>query len=276
MADKKHIVFYSGGAGSYATAKRVVDKHGKDNTILLFTDTKTEDPDLYRFINETALLLGCEMVWLEDGRDIWEVFKDARFLGNSRIAPCTHILKQKTAKKWIKDNFTPEDCVLYLGIDWTEEHRTKAPRKNWAPYQVEFPLCEEPFIVKQDILDELTIAGIATPYLYTLGFEHNNCGAICVKAGQGHWIKVLEKLPERYAEAERKEEEMRQFLDADVSILKRVRNKQQQRLTLRQLREEHEAKSDQIDMFDIGGCGCFAENDMDMEDFAKEAACTIK
>ena len=50
----KHIVFYSGGLCSWATAKRVVEKHGKENVLLLFTDTLIEDEDLYRFISETA------------------------------------------------------------------------------------------------------------------------------------------------------------------------------------------------------------------------------
>lgn len=255
----KHIVFYSGGAGSYATAKRVVEKYGNENVILLFTDTKTEDPDLYRFIEETTLLLGCEMVWLEDGRDIWEVFKDQRFLGNSRIAPCTHILKQKSSKKWVKENFEPDECILYLGIDWSEAHRTKAPRKNWAPYQVEYPLCEEPYITKQDILDELLIAGIKTPYLYTLGFSHNNCGGVCVKAGQGQWAMLLEKLPERFLNAERKEQEIREYLKADVSILSRTKNGVKTPFTLTQLREQYEEDKKQLDLFDMGGCGCFVD-----------------
>lgn len=50
----KHIIFYSGGIGSWGTAKRVIAKHGKENVILMFTDTKMEDEDLYRFLYETV------------------------------------------------------------------------------------------------------------------------------------------------------------------------------------------------------------------------------
>lgn len=46
----KHVVFFSGGACSYCTAKRVIENVGKENVVLLFTDTKIEDEDLYRFI----------------------------------------------------------------------------------------------------------------------------------------------------------------------------------------------------------------------------------
>ena len=50
----KHVVFFSGGACSYCTAKRVIENVGKENVVLLFTDTKIEDEDLYRFIDEAA------------------------------------------------------------------------------------------------------------------------------------------------------------------------------------------------------------------------------
>ena len=251
----KHIVFYSGGVGSWATAKRVVEKHGKENVILLFTDTLIEDEDLYRFIDETVSELGVRLERVADGRTPFEVYKDARFLGNSRIAPCSHELKQKTAKKWITENFDPSECVLYLGIDWTEEHRTKAPIKNWAPYKVEFPMCEEPYITKDEIFAELEKVNIEVPRLYKMGFSHNNCGGFCCRAGQGHFARLLEKMPERFAEYEAKEEELRQYIGKDVAMMKKTRNKVTRPYTMRQLREDIEAKKE-VDMTDIGGCGC--------------------
>lgn len=47
----KHIVLYSGGLGSYFTAKRLIERGiPKEDIVLLFTDTKIEDIDLYRFL----------------------------------------------------------------------------------------------------------------------------------------------------------------------------------------------------------------------------------
>nr|WP_286168638.1 phosphoadenosine phosphosulfate reductase family protein [Roseburia sp. 1XD42-34] len=256
----KHIVFYSGGIGSWATAKRVIARQGKENVVLLFTDTLIEDHDLYRFIDETVREMDVDLIWLEDGRTPWEVFKDVRYLGNSRIAQCSHLLKQKPANDWIKTHFKPEDCILYLGIDWSESHRTKAPLRNYASYRVEFPMCEEPFRTKSDLISELEELGIEQPRLYKKGFAHNNCGGFCVRAGQGHFAHLLKELSDLYKHHEIKEQEMREFLDKDVSILRRTRNGEKINLTLRQLREEVECKkTDQIDMFDIGGCGCFVE-----------------
>jgi hypothetical protein len=251
---------YSGGIGSYMAAKRVVEKHGKENTILLFNDTNTEDEDLYRFIKETVAKLGAEYVCLNDGRDVWQVFKDVRFLGNSRIAPCTRILKQEPARKWIKENFKPDEVTLYVGIDWTEYHRMDKVVKNWAPYTVLAPMCEKPLICKKEMLDLLADDGIKVPRLYELGFSHNNCGGFCVKAGQGHFANLLKKLPEVYKYHEEKEQEMIKYLGSDVAILKRTKNKVTYPLTLKQLREELETQPEQVDIYDIGGCGCFIDD----------------
>lgn len=49
-----HVVFYSGGVASYLVAKRVASLHGTDRLVLLFTDTRSEDTDLCRFLVESA------------------------------------------------------------------------------------------------------------------------------------------------------------------------------------------------------------------------------
>ena len=269
----KHIVFFSGGIGSFFTAKRVIDKVGCENVILLFTDTLIEDSDLYRFMDDASSYFKIPITRLADGRTPWEVFKDVKFLGNSRIAHCSHLLKQVPADKWVRENFKPEDCVLYLGIDWTEIHRTKAPKENYAPYQVKFPMCEEPYLSKNDMLEELEKIGIEQPRLYKMGFSHNNCGGGCVRAGQGHFAHLLKELPDKYKEWEENEEDVRQYLDKDVSMIKRqkvvkklnqkgrmYKDKETEALTLRKLRMEIEAKqTENIDFTDIGGCGCFVQ-----------------
>jgi Fe-S-cluster containining protein len=247
----KHIVMFSGGVGSFMAAKRVVETYSAENTILLFTDTKMEDEDLYRFI--------AELIKLSDGRDVWQVFNDVKYLGNSRIAPCTRILKQNLAREWIENNYTYDDVVVYVGIDWTETHRMGKIKQKWEPYNIFAPLMNEPYISKNEIFMILENIGVAVPRLYSMGFSHNNCGGFCCKAGQGHFANLLEKMPERYAYHEKKEEEMREYLGKNVAILKKQRNNEFLPYTLKQLRKDLEQKDNQIDMFDIGGCGCFIE-----------------
>jgi 3'-phosphoadenosine 5'-phosphosulfate sulfotransferase (PAPS reductase)/FAD synthetase len=271
----KHIVSYSGGIGSWMTAKRVIEQYGKENVLLVFTDTKIEDSDLYRFIDETVKEMECDFVYLADGRTPWEVFKDKRFIGNSRLAHCSHVLKQDIFSEWLHSNYQPDECVLYLGIDWTESHRKKKPIESYALYRVEFPMCEEPYLTKDDMIEELNKIGIKTPSLYELGFSHNNCGGFCVRAGQGHFAHLLKMKPDLYKHHEEKEQEMREFLGKDYSILKRTKtvwknnksggrfkDREIHQLTLKQLRKEIESENTKdVDFQDIGGCGCFVDSD---------------
>jgi hypothetical protein len=246
---------FSGGLGSYEAARRVIERHGEERVTLLFADTKMEDYDLYRFVGETAFSLNVEIFTIADGRDVWQVFRDERYLGNSRIDPCSKILKRKLMRQWVEDKYEPGEVTVYLGIDWTEEHRFTRARDRWAPYQVEAPLCDPPPITKAEIVAGLLARFIEPPRLYAMGFPHNNCGGFCVKAGQAQFRLLLEKMPERYAYHEAQEEQLRYSLGKDVSILKDRRGGITKPLTLRAFRERVQG-GQKTDQHEWGGCGC--------------------
>lgn len=246
---------FSGGIGSWAAARRVPGQK-----TLLFTDTLIEDADLYRFLAEAAANVGGELVRIAEGRTPWQVYHDRRFLGNSRRDPCSEILKRKPADKWLRENCDPAETTIYVGIDWTEEHRFVRLRdirskEGWT-YRAQ--MCEEPYILKSQMLIELKEQGIAPPRLYSEGFSHNNCGGFCCKAGQGQFANLLRVNPNLYAQHEAKEEEIRAYLKKDVSMMTdRAGDGKKKPLTMKTLRLRIEA-GEQVDMFDIGGCGCFA------------------
>lgn len=253
-----HVVLFSGGAASWAAARRVVERHGTDDLTLLFTDTMTEDEDLYRFLDDAARDIGVPVTRLADGRDIWQVFKDERFLGNSRADPCSRILKRQLSRRWIEEHCQPDTTVIYLGMDWTEIHRLERARLAWSPWVVEAPMTEPPYRVKAEMLADLEARGITPPRLYGLGFTHNNCGGGCVKAGRSHFVQLLSVFPARYAEWERNEEDVRQHIGADVAILRDRSDGDSKPMTLRALREAVEAGVPQP-IWEVGGCACFEE-----------------
>lgn len=201
-----------------------------------------------------------EVAWIADGRTIWEVFRKERFLGNHRIDPCSKILKRAMAYRWLAENCDPAETTIYVGIDWTEEHRFTRLRERRLPWRYEAPLCEAPYLTKAAVFAWLKAEGIRAPRLYDLGFAHNNCGGGCVKAGIGHFTHLLRTLPEVYADWERNEEALRADLGAGVAILTDRRGGERRPMPLRVLREEIEAGF-QPDLFEIGGCGCFVEED---------------
>lgn len=259
MAETRHVVMFSGGKGSWAAAKRVAERHGTDNLTLLFCDTRMEDEDLYRFVREAAVNVGGELVTLTEGRTPWEVFRDERFLTHA-ADPCSKILKRQIADRWFAEHCDPASCVRYVGIDWTEEHRFTRLRDRLAPWRVEAPLCEAPYLAPDEVLTWMAREGLRPPRLYAMGFAHNNCGGFCIKAGHGHFATLLRELPERFAWHEEQERQLRLTLGPSAAILRDRTGGTTRPLTLREFRERIEA-GHQPDLFDIGGCGCFVDTE---------------
>jgi hypothetical protein len=250
----KHIVQYSGGVGSWAAAKRVAERHGPADMTLLFADVMDEDPELYTFMEQTSANVGVPVTRIADGRTPRQVMTDAKFIGNSRVDPCSRILKRELLAKWLRDNCDPDDTIVYIGIDWTEVNRFTTWAERIKPWKGAAPLCEDPPISKPEAFRWLADEGIELPELYRLKFAHFNCGGACIKAGQAQWRALLVHRPATYAGWEAWEEGMRETV-GDHSILKDRRGGKSKPLTLRNFRLRLEAQGE-FDKNDWGGCGC--------------------
>lgn len=239
-----YIVSFSGGIGSYIALKRVLAKYPKEDVKVVFCDTLYEDGDLYQFLYRAEETLGIKIIRLCSGKTPLQLQIESKFIFNSRVAMCSKELKSKVFNKWLKENYTPDNCVLFMGIDWTEKRRCGAITKNYAPYRVEYPLCDET-TTKEDHFKELQEDGIELPRLYRIGLSHNNCGGRCVKAGIGHYLQLLEKDKNRFLEAENEELTLQRIIGEEYTHLKR----QGKPYSLHQLRIDKER---QINLFDLG------------------------
>ena len=256
------MIMFSGGASSFVAGLRVEAE--QNDVIWLFTDTQIESPDLYRFVREVRDKRRQWWSWrkkdrvhiIADGRDPWQVFRDEKFIGNTRIDPCSKILKRNLARKWVEAN-CPPDSIICLGITWDEEHRLEAVKQRWAPYEVRAPLCESPFLFKEDILAEVEAAGHKRSAAYDLGFPHDNCGGFCCKAGQGQFALLWKERPEVYLHHEDEEQRTIKEIGKNVAILRDRRGGKTRPMTLREFRQRLEAGK-KHDLFEWGGCGCFA------------------
>lgn len=241
------VVQFSGGITSWAVARRVADRHGVDDLVLLFADTLIEDDDLYAFVHTSAAQLGARLVRVADGRTPWQVFEDKQRLGNSLLAPCSYALKILPCRRWLTANTDPANTVLYVGIDNSARDRRRAPaiERGWLPWRVEFPLLDdESDLSKADLLAEARAAGLRPPRAYELGFDHANCGQLCVRGGQKHWLRTLEHFPDRFADYEIREQRFRQRTGKNVAILKERRADRTLPLPLAELRRRHSAHTD--------------------------------
>jgi 3'-phosphoadenosine 5'-phosphosulfate sulfotransferase (PAPS reductase)/FAD synthetase len=259
MKNPEHVVMYSGGICSWATAKRVKERHPNAEIILLFADTKIEDEDLYRFLHQSAKNIGAELIIIEDGRTVWQVFEDVRLIGSSFADPCSLHLKRELLTRWVKANCP--GAVQHFGLDWTELHRLERLRKAKEGQRVEAYMTDSPLMTKKQMIQWLESEGIRPPRLYGLGFHHNNCGGFCIKSGQAQFALLLRKFPDRYLQHE--ENELRV---GDLILAKNPNAKKRQTIlkikgknvTLREFREMIEAQMT-FDQYDWGGCGCAVE-----------------
>lgn len=264
-----HVVTFSYGVSSWATAKIVAQRFGAENVVLLHTDTMYEDADTYAWGQAAAQNVGASLVSIADGRDVWGLFKDERMIGNTRVDVCSRVLKREMLRKWLAANCDPAQTVVYFGIHASEadrfdrvdretgERRGIKARMAALGWTAAAPLCEPPLIAYQELHAWALREGLWQQRMYALGFAHANCGGRCVKQGQAGWLHLLKVLPERFKEVEQKEQAMREYLGKDVAILRDRRGGTTKSLPLKVLRERHEA-GEQGDLFDIGGCNCFA------------------
>lgn|GEM_PF-1202991 len=224
---KNHIVFFSGGKSSFSVADWVKTHYPKDNIVLYFTDTLWENFDLYRFIDEASDKLELPMLTHSAGLNPMELMFEKKLVFNSMIGDCSKILKMKVAsdyfKKGIKppiekwrnrqhlksDDFTTA-ATLYFGIGFEEMHRQGPIVKNWQPFKVEMPMINQ-YINNDEVLKKHEIR---QPVLYDLGFSHNNCNGRCVKAGQGHYKNLYDKMPEVFQKILEQEYHMKMYVSA--------------------------------------------------------------
>ncbi|WP_254055932.1 hypothetical protein [Paenibacillus glucanolyticus] len=239
----KHVAMFSGGAASAYVAYLMVQKHGRENCILFFSDTLWEHEDNYRFMFEVAEYIGIEFHRVMDGRTPEEVFDQTRFLGNSRLAKCSSELKVRQTVIFIEDlrdqGYEP---ILYFGIGPHEKQRQQNLTEFYEhqatePVETRFPLVDS--ILKDEDLKGIIEKDwkIKLPYMYELGFSHANCGGRCVRGGFNHYKDLLRIWPDVYHQQEEMENRLREKL-GDVTILK---HHEGQPVTLTQYREQLES-----------------------------------
>jgi hypothetical protein len=254
----RYVCNFSGGITSWAAAKRIVEQEGREGVVLLFADTLIEDEDCYRFLDDAAANVGLPLTRIADGRDPWQVFRDERFIGNSRVDPCSKILKRELLDRWHREHAS--DATTVVGLAWDEPERIARLAARMAPRKVRAPLAERPCISKFMALSWARQEGLRPPRMYEMGFPHANCGGFCVKAGHGTFALLLRHFRDRYLEHERQEAAMREHLGQDVAILTDRTGGDRKPLTMQAFRERVEAGACQVDMFDHGGCGCAVDD----------------
>ena len=204
-----------------------------------------------------------ELTWLVEGRDPWEVFRDRKFLGNSRIDPCSKVLKREVLDSWRRENADARVDVFCIGIGPDEAHRYHrlATRMEAEGWRYEAPLLGT-FEGHVGAFGYLNAAGIERPRLYRKGYIHNNCGGFCIKAGHAHYQNRFYSDPERYAYDSIMERKLAQYIGKPVTMMTdRTNDNIKKPLPLNKFAERLHANPRLTFDYEPGssGCGCMIE-----------------
>lgn len=249
----KYAVSLSGGLSSFMCAELL--RRESADFDLIFCDTLSEDRDLYRFLDDQEHYFGKKIIVLSQGMDIWQAQEKVSYQANSRNDPCSRVLKREPFKKYMRENYSPDDTTIVIGIGHKEKHRTKDFERNHAPFKVIAPLTELTY-TNDDIADICEAAGFNAPELYNYDFPHNNCGGFCVKAGQKQAALLLKHKPHTYRWHEEKQEILFERMGKKHPTIRKTVDGVMTYLSLREFREFLESGG-APEMYDEGGCACF-------------------
>jgi len=243
----KHLVSIGGGVSSTLELPlHVIDKYGADNTDFVICALRGESPDLWRMVDWLEQRTGKHVYrvawqpvaqhihyglkakyWIDAPtwgyRDIWDVFNRVGIMGNSRLDPCSRVLKRETMRDFVRNHYNTERLVMHVGITHDEIDRMLNIRRNWAKLGVDVraELADTPRQGTSAERAERILGWV--PFVYSWGASHNNCGGFCVKAGHQHMARLLYYDPDTFAYHEAQEARFRALHNTDAAIMRDVK-----------------------------------------------------
>jgi hypothetical protein len=265
----------SGGLASAANA--LLAHESGEPFIMWFADTTMEDDDLHRFLWDIEKLDIAPLIRLKDGRDPWDVFVDKGYIGNSKTAHCSSVLKTEVIERALNAFAAPNDPIV-IGFSYDEEERQDRAVLRWAPRPVRSLIAEQK--LSGGAVEQLVCVkyGLKKPRLYEMGFMHNNCGGACPRAGQGQWAMLLDKRPALYGRVEQRNEWARKRINDKIAarvkagtyrgkidgqaggFIRMTRKGQTEYLHAKEFRERVQSGELVPANYEMGGCGCFTDD----------------
>ena len=218
MIEPIHIVGFSGGIDSQATARWVLNREPAESVVLMNTDAGgNEHPLTTEFLASYServhpVITVPSTVADMDGRApgairerglapadplTFPLLGELKGRFPSRRAQfCTQHLKIEPQRRWMQANYTDVEVVRYSGVRWGE---SKPRRDRWRPVQWDdYFDCELrcPVIdwTKQMCFDYVREFGEPVNELYTLGFGRVGC-APCINSGKADILAWSQRFP---------------------------------------------------------------------------------
>lgn len=218
MSNEKIIVGYSGGVTSAWCAGWALRNFPKNDVTLLFHDTKEEDEDTYRYLEQMSAALNHPYYEHSDGRSVTELFRDEGMIANNRAAFCSRILKAEQFEKYIS-YFDDANITKVLGFssnEWERVQRATMVAERGG-YKVRFPLIENDVTKQQCVNWSQCEMGVPIPRMYHWS-DHANCVG-CVRGGKAYWLAVKEHRPDVFEQRKALELEFGHTMSSRYSLV---------------------------------------------------------
>jgi 3'-phosphoadenosine 5'-phosphosulfate sulfotransferase (PAPS reductase)/FAD synthetase len=198
--EQSNVVLFSMGICSAYIACRLQDEC--QHPICLFSDTKREDEDTYRFGREVAERWGLNVVEASRGGDLWDSFRRDHMIPARQISMCSLMFKILPSRAWLNEHFelVGRKARVAYGYDMDESKRASRTMENWDFKNVEvwFPMFDWG-VTKAQAFGYFAQHGIQPPRMYK-HFQHANC-LPCKNFRINDWVALQYHYPHVFADA---------------------------------------------------------------------------
>jgi len=199
------VINFSGGRTSAYMTKRLIDEGG--DYLVTFQNTGKELPQTLDFINECDIRWNLNILWLEyryankfevvdykrasrDGRPFEELIKHYKhFLPNQLMRYCTHEMKIKTLKRYLK-SIGQKYYTTFNGIRYDEPRRWQ--KIKGTDMDIELPLVKWK-TTKADVFDWWA----KQDFDLKVNEPYGNCDC-CFLKGKGKLATIAKEKPELF------------------------------------------------------------------------------
>lgn len=247
---RRIVCGFSGGVTSAWSTAWALANYPREEVVALFHDTKEEDKDTYRYLDQMSKRLGIEITERSDGRSLTEVVQDEGMIPNDTAAFCSRILKQAQGNAYIRElqDQGATEIVRVIGFSANEPDRVQFQTalcwqmsSFFCSVTPRFPMIET-CTTKQQCADWSTCEmGVPVPSMYEWS-DHANCPG-CFRGGKDYWLAVKQHRPDVF--------EKRKQLEIESG------NRIMNRYSLTQIETEGmKRKVNRKESIKIGSCDC--------------------
>jgi hypothetical protein len=195
MTITRHVLGLSGGRDSAALAV-YMKTHRPDLPVeYFFTDTGSELPEVYTYLQQLQAYLGKAIEYLNPGRDFAHYLERYNhFLPSVQQRWCTRQLKLRPFEEWLRPSLEAGERVIsYVAIRADEDR--SGYRADTTGIEVSFPFQDDK-IDKAGVIRILRDSGLGLPAYYRWR-SRSGC-TFCFFQQKIEWVRLREEHPREF------------------------------------------------------------------------------